>query len=207
MKTPMIVIDAGHGGHDPGSVGWATNTPDIIPRQEDDHNLIIAKVVAAELDACGYYVAMTRTGDRYMSLAERVDFANKLNPDVLISIHRDASKSPESRGMHTEYHAFGVGRPSKHGMRLAKCLQKHVSKRTGLTDNGVRSRPAWDKDGNQTETSLMILRETNPPAALLELGFMSNPDEELLGDNSEFAQAVAIGIIEGLNEYFGRKGC
>lgn len=204
MAGPVI---AGHGGHDPGTVGWVTNTPDIIPRHEDDHNLIIAKAVAAELDVCGYYVAMTRTEDRYMSLAERVDFVNKLNPDALISIHRDASKSPESQGMHTAYHAFGVGRPSKQGIKLAKALQKHVSLRTGLRDNGVRSRPAWDKDGNQTETSLMILRETNPPAALLELGFMSHPEEELLGDNPEFAQAVAVGVVETLNEYFGRKGC
>jgi len=206
-KAPMIVIDAGHGGSDPGAVGWTTHTPHISPRHEDDQCLEIAKVVATELDACGYYVAMTRTEDRYMSLDERVEFVNKLNPSVLISIHRDASRSPTAQGMHTAYHASGPKKPSKQGKRLAESLQKHVSKRTGLRDNGVRSRPAWDKDGKQTETSLMILRETNPPAALLELGFMSHPEEELLGDDPEFASAVAVGIVEGLNEYFGRKGC
>lgn len=204
-RTPMIVIDAGHGGSDSGAVGWANHTPHISPRHEDDQCLEIAKVVATELDACGYYVAMTRTEDRYMSLAERVDFVNKLNPDALISIHRDASNSPSAQGMHTAYHSFAPNRPSKQGMRLAKCLQKHVSLRTGLRDNGVRSRPAWDKDGKQVETSLMILRETNPPAALLELGFMSNPAEELLGDNPEFARAVAVGVVEAVDAYFGRK--
>lgn len=205
MTSKIVVIDAGHGGDDPGAVGWVNHTPDIKPSQEDDQNLIIAKTVAAELDACGFYVVMTRMEDRYISLAERVDFINKLNPDVVISIHRDASSSPDSQGMHTAYHAFGPNKPSKQGLRLAKCLQKHVTLRTGLRDNGVRSRPAWDKDGNQTETSLMILRETNAPAALLELGFMSHPEEELLGDDPEFARAVAVGVVEALDEYFGRK--
>lgn len=205
MKTPIIVIDAGHGGDDPGAVGWVNHTPDIKPRQEDDQNLIIAKTVAAELDACGFYVAMTRTDDRYISLAERVDFINKLNPGIVISIHRDASSSPDSQGMHTAYHAFAPGKPSKQGLRLAKCLQKHVSLRTGLRDNGIRPRPTWDKNGTKIESSLMILRETNAPAALMELGFMSNPTEELLVDDPEFARAVAVGVVEALNEYFGRK--
>mgnify|MGYP000915918165 CR=1 FL=1 len=204
MTPKIAVIDAGHGGDDPGAVGWANHSPDIIPRHEDNQNLIIAKHIAAELDSRGYFVVMTRTEDRNMSLAERVDFANKLNPDVVISIHRDASSSPNTQGMHTAYHAFAPGKPSKAGMKLAKCLQKHVSLRTGLRDNGVRSRPAF-RDGVQVESSLAILRETHAPAALMELGFMSHPGEELLGDNPDFIQAVAIGTGDALDDYFGRK--
>ena len=204
MKPKIVVIDAGHGGDDPGAVGWVNHTPDIKPRQEDVQNLMIAKHIAAELDSRGYYVTMTRTVDRHMSLMERVEFANKLNPDVVISIHRDASNSPNAQGMHTAYHALAPGKPSKQGLKLAKCLQKHVSLRTGLKDNGVRSRPAF-RDGKQVESSLMILRDTNAPAALMELGFMSNPTEELLVDNPEFIRAVAVGVVEALDEYFSRK--
>lgn len=201
----MIVIDAGHGGSDPGAVGWANHTPEIPPREEDEQSLKIAKAVAAELDYSGYFVVMTRTQDRRMTLDERVSFINKLNPDIVISIHRDAAKVASAQGMHTAYHAFAPGKVSKLGKKLAECLQKHVSRRTGLNDNGIRSRPTWDKNGKKTESSLKILKETNPPAALMELGFMSNPTEELLGDNPEFIRAVAVGVVEAVDAYFGRK--
>lgn len=205
-RIHRIVIDAGHGGDDPGAVGWTPHTPTISPRHEDDHNLTIVKEVAAELKRRGYFVVMTRSEDLTMSLRERVAMVNALSPpaDAVVSIHRDAAASAKHRGMHVAYHAFGPDRPSPSSMRLAGCLQKNVICRTGLEDDGIRPRPAWNDKGEQVESSLAILRDTQPPAALLELGFMSHPGEELLGDNPEFVQAVAIGVGDGLDEYFRR---
>jgi len=202
MKPKRIVIDAGHGGTDPGAVGWVPHSPDIAPKREVDQALAIAAAVAAELDRRGYDVVMTRTADRYMQLQERVMFVNALKPQaaLVISLHRDAAASANAQGLTVFYNNMG-NKPSVRGKRLAEILQRHLVQRTGLTDRSARPRPAF-RDGKQVETSLAILRDTKPPAALVELGFMSHPTEELLADDPNFRRSCALAIAGAVDEYF-----
>ncbi len=197
-----IIVDAGHGGTDPGAVGWRPHSPDVAPRREADQALALAAAAAEELDHRGYDAIMTRTADRFLSLQERVAFINALKPaaDLVVSIHRDAAATPAARGICALYNNMG-GKPSLRGKRLAELLLRRLVRRTGLADRGARPRPAF-REGRQVETSLAILRDTRPPAALVELGFMSNSTEELLADNPDFRRAAALGIADAVDEYF-----
>lgn len=201
-KSKRVVIDAGHGGSDPGAIGWASHSPDVASRREADQTLAIASDVAAELDNRGYDVVMTRTTDRYMKLHERVMMVNALRPqaNIVISIHRDAAASAAAQGVSVLYNNMG-NRPSVHGKRLAEILLRHLVQHTGMADRGTRPRPAF-RDGKQVETSLAILRDTKPPAALVELGFMSNEREELLGDDLDFRRSCALAIAGAVDDYF-----
>ena len=177
LKGKVIVLDPGHGAHDPGALG-ENNT-------EKDLTLATAKKLKAKLETAGAKVIMTRTEDTYLTLSERVQISKKNNADVFISIHFNSSASESANGMETYYWTT-----YKNESKLAELVQKELIKSTGLSDRKSAT-------GN-----FHVIRENNNSAILVELGFISNPDEEKIIATSDFQNKAATGIVNGLEAYF-----
>lgn len=176
-----VVIDAGHGGSDPGSVGNG--------QQEKVINLQIAHKLAHKLETqlnnLGYNVVMTRSGDKYHSLSDRVAVANNSGADIFFSIHANSFPSSQVSGIET-YHHSG----SSNGNRLASLVQEETIRSTGAFDRGIKS------------AEFLVLRETVMPATLIEVGFLSNPTEaELIADDG-YQNKLVSGMVEGIQRYF-----
>ncbi len=172
-KNKRIVIDPGHGGNDSGTIG-------VSGTLEKDVTLKTANLLYNRLRAAGANVSMTRTSDTYVSLASRVSTAHYQNADAFISIHYDSIEDRNVRGMTTYYYRNN---------NLAQELHSSVISRTKLKNRDVRY-------GNY-----YVLRENRQPSALVELGYLSNPTEEILVTSQQYQQAVADGLYEGLARY------
>ena len=169
-----VVIDAGHGGKDSGE------SPNQILR-EKDVALDTARRLQPILRENGLRTVMTRTGDYFVELDERVAIADRYGPNaILVSIHYDASGS-SARGVHVFF-----WQPDSYG--LAVRVQRHLVGSTGLGNLGVVRR---------------VLRLThNPtvPSILCECGFLTNREEAALVSTPAFRQRIAQGIADGILE-------
>jgi N-acetylmuramoyl-L-alanine amidase len=172
-KNKKIVIDPGHGGNDSGTIG-ARGT------LEKDLTLNTAKLLYNKLKSSGANVYMTRTSDTYVSLASRVAASHNQDADAFISIHYDSIEDRNVRGMTTYYY---------NNPNLAKELHSSVINKTKLNNRNVRY-------GNY-----YVLRENRQDSALLELGYLSNPTEEILVTSQQYQQSVADGLFEGVARY------
>jgi N-acetylmuramoyl-L-alanine amidase len=169
-----VVIDAGHGGKDPGAK-TATGL------YEKTFNLSIVLKVKELLDKeKRIQVTYTRTGDTYPSLQDRVDIANKLKADAFISIHAN-SFTPATNGTETYYNRAN-SKP------FAQIMHKYLVKATGLKDNGVRF------------GDFKVIRETTMPAILLESGYLSNATDAKALFDSAVQSRIAAAIVSGLKE-------
>ncbi|MCM3669951.1 SH3 domain-containing protein [Mesobacillus maritimus] len=173
-KKKTIVIDPGHGGNDSGTIG-ARGT------YEKDLTIKTARLLANKLRAAGAEVIMTRNTDTYVSLDSRTTTSHYHNADAFISLHYDSIDDRSVRGMTTYYY---------YGKDLASAVHKGAINQTKMNDRGVRY-------GNYH-----VIRENQQKAALIELGYLSNPAEETLVNSDYYQQAVAEGIYEGLARFF-----
>ncbi len=194
--APLVVLDAGHGGYDPGAVG--KDDDDNIILYEKEVCLKIVKKVKVILDSKGIDVLLTRSGDTALGSTEitdlraRVRIANDAKADLFVSVHNNAFTNEKPNGTCVLYSGInpneGYGISSK---ELAQNIQTHMVQATGLFDRGIVARP-----------NIVVLRETAMPAALIECAFITNPDDQkvLLSDKklSDMAEAISIGIIESL---------
>lgn len=179
-----VCIDPGHGGTkllkgDPGAIGHAGI-------KEKDINLAVAKKLFELMKAEGYDVKLTRSSDVVLELQERAKIANEFEADYFISIHCNAVSSPDAHG--TETYCYQKG---GEGEKLAVAVQEEIIKATGLVDRGV-------KEGN-----FYVIRETKMPAILVELAFLSNPNEEKLLNEPAFQSKCAIAILKGVKKIIG----
>lgn len=174
-----IVIDAGHGGKDPG----ATSLSGIF---EKDIVLQIARLTEEVLTAAGARVVMIRTDDRFIDLYDRAALANASGGDVFVSIHANAHHNAALLGTETYHHPAS----SSEGKRLAHLLHREVRAALGLPDRGVR------------EADFVVLRETRMPAALVEAGYLTHPEGERLLTDPSGQLAVAQAILRGLIAFF-----
>ncbi|WP_077368491.1 N-acetylmuramoyl-L-alanine amidase family protein [Anaerosalibacter sp. Marseille-P3206] len=177
----LIAIDPGHGGSDPGACYGA---------QEKEVTISISHKLNDRLKSLGYNTIMTRSDDSYKGLYERTDIANNNNADIFISIHSNANNNRNASGLETLYH------PSKSegdgsSLDLAKMIQEEVIKTTGFKDRSIVERP-----------KLAVLRTSHMPAALIEVGFISNQGDQALITNSEFQDKVVDGIVKAIERYF-----
>lgn len=169
-----IVLDAGHGGYDSGALGPRT--------REKDHTLDLIQRLAGNLRSRGANVLLTRSGDYFVSLQGRVDFANTRRADLFISIHNNASDSPASRGTETFFYtAQSVG--------LAREIHKELCKGTGLYNRGI------------DQKRFVVIRKTWMPSVLLEVAFVTNPREEGLLSSPDWCQRVAESVTRGVINY------
>lgn len=173
----LIVIDAGHGGKDPG----ATSISGVL---EKDFNLAIAlrvdELLKQEQDII---TVMTRSDDTYPTLDERVKIANELQADIFISIHANSGSATAS-GTETLYTRDA-------SITLADTVHRHVIEAAGL------------KDRKAKHQNLKVTRETTMPAVLLEAGFLSNPQDDAVLKDPAVQDRIAAGIVAGIKEYLG----
>ena len=172
-----IILDAGHGGSDPGAVG-----PTGL--LEKDVAWKIACMVADILMRYGIEIIFTRVGDTKVSLDKRVQIANQSKADFFISIHINSATNPDATG--TETFAYKQG---AEGDRLAHSIQSNLVGSIGLADRGVKY------------NNYQVLRDTKMPAALPEIAFINNPAEEAMLKQDEFIERAAVGIAKGILEH------
>lgn len=175
----LVVIDAGHGGHDPGTIG-------VTKKKEKDFTLALALKVGKLLEKeKNIDVILTRSDDTFVELSDRAKMANNLKADAFVSIHANSGPSAA-----TGTETYWQRESSK---ELANVLHKHMVDAMGLRDRGV-------KYGN-----FHVIRETKMPAVLLEVGFLSNKDDESKLFNTTVQNQLAEAIVDGLKEYLKVK--
>ncbi len=181
LTGKRIVVDAGHGDHDPGAKG-ATGL------REKEVNLAVAMYVADYLRSAGAEVTLTRSNDTFLSLAERVQVAHKNDADAFISVHSDSFKDT-SQGSTTFYHS-GKNPSWQQSKQLSDIAIKKITSQLGTVNRGSQDK------------SLHVIRETEIPAILVELAFLSNPNEEALLKSDEFRQNAAQAIYDSFVEFY-----
>lgn len=179
----LIVLDAGHGGSDPGAIG------ELDGKEIDEKNLTlsITNKVKSILVNEGYNVSMTRTGDTLPSLVERPTQANEENAALFVSIHINSAEASEAKGTEVWYSEENNG--DSYGTTSAK-LAKNILDRM---INYMNSANRGVKTANHAVT-----RRCNMPAALAEVGFISNEEELKNMTSDEYQQKAAQGIAEGI---------
>ena len=190
MLKAVIVLDAGHGGWDPGKTG--TNGVN-----EKELNLAVTEKLAEYLEMGGAEVILTRPSDEALGngkqtdMAERKRIANESGADILVSIHQNAFPSAKAKGAQVFYH-----NSSEKGKILAECVQENLKKRV----DGSNRRQAKEND------SYYILRTTEIPAVIVECGFLSNYEEEKLLNDTDYQEKLAWAIYCGILDYFENSG-
>jgi N-acetylmuramoyl-L-alanine amidase len=183
-----IVLDPGHGGSDPGAVG-----PSGL--KESYLTLEVAKKARWFLARWGYEVYMTRTDDVFVSLEDRVKFANEAEAFVFASIHFNAA-SPEAEGIETWYpnNVNNTVRSYEAGAALSYITHDSIMMLVSAVDRGCKF-----KDVEREE--FYVIRNTLMPACLFELGFISNPASEALFKERYYLDRLALGVAMGLDRY------
>lgn len=215
-----IVIDPGHGGDDTGAVG-----PD--GRLEKDLVLQVARRVAGVLEARGHFVRLTRTGDETRALTDRTALANRLEARGFISLHANASTVAAVRGAETYYMSLDESASDAHAAataelenrsggaqversaldlilwdlaqaevlnesaRFALAVQRRLNALLGSKDRGVKQAP------------FVVLTGATMPAVLVEVGFLSNPDETRLLEDPDYQQRLAEALALGIEDFVG----
>jgi N-acetylmuramoyl-L-alanine amidase len=214
-----IVVDAGHGGKDPGAVG-----PSGV--LEKDVTLKLAKALAAELTRqIGCEVILTRSRDIYLPLEERTAIANKVGADLFVSLHANANKSRKAFGIETYYLNFSkndkaaavaarengttlkqvsdlelilfdlmanakINESSRLATEIQDSLVQHISKKySHIRDLGVRQGPFY------------VLLGATMPSVLVETAFLSHPREEKRLTSSAFQKSAAQAIAKAIKSY------
>ena len=191
LSGKIIVIDPGHGGNDAGAIG-----PTGV--MEKNVTLKVALELRKLLEAEGATVIMTRDSDTTVSvkgakasdieeLGARCDVANRAGAHIFLSIHADSFTRPEARGTTGYYYSKGSGA----GQKLADCIRRNLVEQLGTPSRGTQP------------CNFYVVKHTDMPATLIELGFISNKDEEKLLDSKEGVQKAAQGIFDGIEDYFG----
>lgn len=220
----VIVLDPGHGGKDPGAVGKK------LKAQEKTINLAVALKLKTMLEKeLGLTVLMTRSDDRFVSLGDRTKFANDNRADLFVSIHTNSSVGNTSKGTETYYlstavtsdaravealenqvvelYEGGESARSKYddlGFILSDLSQtEHLESSNDLAgsvqQNIVAGTRSYDRGVKQA--NFFVLRGAFMPAILIELGFISNAEEERLLMEDEYQNRLARTIFEGIKRF------
>ncbi|MGE4215256.1 MAG: N-acetylmuramoyl-L-alanine amidase [Anaerotignaceae bacterium] len=186
----VVVIDAGHGGWDPGKAGKSGEN-------EKDINLEIAKKLQILLETGGATVVISRDADEALGDSKRKDMkerkatAEGAEADILISIHQNSFPQAGVKGAQVFYY-----NGSEEGKKLSQYIQARI--KSDLDNTNQRQAKA--------NTDYYILKNILIPTALVECGFLSNPNEEGLLNTEEYQQKVAWSIYLGIEDYFEECG-
>jgi N-acetylmuramoyl-L-alanine amidase len=181
----LVMIDPGHGGRDPGAIG-------VGGLKEVDVILPIAKRVAAILESKGIRTKLTRDGDYFVGLDERVDMAARNNATVFVSIHANSIDGrPDVNGLETYYYG-------SEGGRLADVVHRNVL-------SAVTSKGFYIGNRNTRRARFLVLRKANLPAILVETGYLTSEAEAARLRRDDYRAAQAEGIARGIMEYL-RQG-
>ncbi len=219
-KIRRVVIDAGHGGNDPGAVGRRG-------LKEKGINLDIARKLSNLLTSEGIDVVMTRNSDRFVPLSTRVAIANKSRADLFVSIHANANRVRSLSGFEIYYVAPSVN-DSRRAYLSAKNLSLALDNASFASNSLDLKAILWDMiyTCNRAEAidlsrsicrsinddlgskilgvkaaRFEVLRGARMPAVLVEVGFLSNQSEENMLKNSYYRQKIAESIAGGIRDY------
>jgi N-acetylmuramoyl-L-alanine amidase len=215
LKLSRVVIDAGHGGHDTGTVGQGGYTEkelvlDVAQR--------LKQLIETEL---GAEVVMTRADDNFVPLEMRTEIANQQQADLFISVHANSSRVRSVRGVETYFLNFTSSREaletasrenaaserSIHELQdLVKkiMLRDKVDESRELAQHVERALAARKGSGvgrGVKQAPFVVLIGANMPSVLAEICFISNPQDEKLAKNAENRQAIAESLFEGVKSY------
>lgn len=171
-----VFIDAGHGGTDPGALGYGY--------RESDLNLQVAKKVESKLKSKGIDVKMSRSSDIFYSLSERAEMANDYGADAFVSIHQNSAEAKSANGIETYYN-----RKKEEDRPLSNDIQKQVISQTGANNRGVKN------------AEFTVLVKSKMISALVECGFITNELEVKKLSDSSYQDKLATGIADGIEEY------
>ncbi|WP_323261306.1 N-acetylmuramoyl-L-alanine amidase [Pseudanabaena galeata] len=182
-RRGVIVVDAGHGGRDPGAIGNGIQEKDVV--------LPISISLGQALQSMGYTVYYTRTNDVEIDLEPRVALAQRVNADVFVSIHANslASRNNSVNGVETFF-----ARGSTIGRTLASYVQSQIISATGATDRSAKA------------AGFYVIARTSMPAILVETGFVTNPTEARNLSNPNYQKLMADAIARGIDQFMRVRG-
>ncbi len=218
-----IVIDAGHGGHDPGAIGKSG-------LREKDVNLDVARRLANLLESKGIRVILTRSSDKFIPLEGRADIANKADADLFVSLHSNSARSRKLNGFEVYYitdkiddssRALNAARNGDLNIESASFYGNSLNIKAALwdmlyTESRGRSISLAQSICQSAQRNMglrilgvkgarfVVLKGSNVPAVLVEMGFLSNPTEERYLRNGFYRQQLAEVISVGILDYEGR---
>ena len=225
-KGKVVVLDAGHGGDDPGAINGSLKEKNIV--------LSIAQKAGKELQGRGYKVYYTRSKDKFINLRDRTKYANDKAADLFISIHANAApsktKAATMHGIETFFLSPARSERSKNAAALENKSDieemNYFSKQTFLNflnrekiiasnklaidvqrEVLARAKSVSSKasDGGVREAPFWVLVGALMPAVLLEVGYITHPSEGDLINNSKYQDALAKGLADGIDVYFSNQ--
>ena len=225
-KGKVVVLDAGHGGDDPGAINGSLKEKNIV--------LSIAQKAGKELQGRGYKVYYTRSKDKFINLRDRTKYANDKAADLFISIHANAApsktKAATMRGIETFFLSPARSERSKNAAALENKSDieemNYFSKQTFLNflnrekiiasnklaidvqrEVLARAKSVSSKasDGGVREAPFWVLVGALMPAVLLEVGYITHPSEGELINNSKYQDALVKGLADGIDVYFSNQ--
>lgn len=226
-NRPLVVIDAGHGGHDPGA-------PSVLDgRQEKDVTLAIARALRDELIASGRVrVAMTREDDRFLVLGERREIARRLKADLFISIHADSAANAEARGASVYtlseiasdkvaaqlaikenradvLNGVDLGGESSEVSSILIDLTQRETMNISSSFAGLLQREMSDTVPMRARyhqfANLVVLKAPDVPSVLIETGYLSNEDDARALFSRNGQQRIAGAIRSAIEAHFARR--
>jgi N-acetylmuramoyl-L-alanine amidase len=182
-KKRTVIIDAGHGGKDPGTMG--------VTGSYEKNVVMVAAVELRDnlLKSNKYRVILTREGDNFMPLDERIEKINLSEGNILISIHTDSNKDKNLRGM--SFYTLPNSKDSR-SQNFVDCLMKYIPKTCKIKNHPNRN------------SDLKILK-TNIPSILIELGCISNKTDDELLHSRDFRASVINAILYALDDFFKKE--
>ena len=225
-KDELIVIDAGHGGHDTGAIGGGKREKDLV--------LQIAKRVEKKLKKRGHPVYMTRKTDKFLKLPQRTKFADKKKAVVFISIHANSVPKSKHNKVHGVETFFLQNTRDARSQRIAARENKSVLKGTTTLSRNViidsvlagpkivesnklaidvhrrmitnlRTKYSGVRDGGVRHAPFWVLVGASRPSILVEVGYISHPTERKRLFNSHYQDLLAKGIAEGVDNYLSNR--
>ena len=178
LKNKVILVDAGHGGKDPGAVSGKLF--------EKEAALNMALMLKKNLEKCGAKVIMTREKDTYVSLKDRVSISNFENADLFISIHLNSSEKSNINGIETHWY-------TTHSKALAEAVHNEMVANIKANDRGL------------FKSMLYVINHTEAHSILVETGFISNNEERDELFKKDRQEATAKSIADGIVKYFEKR--
>lgn len=209
-RIQTIVLDPGHGGKDPGAMYYGL--------KEKDVTLKIAKMVRSYLYKLlpknKFQIYLTRQTDRFIELEDRVKYANKLNADLFVSIHCNASKNKNLKGLQTFYLNPSRDRVQIDTSNDVQAIIDDLMKMARVSEsvkfaetvhytlfNVLRKRYKYIEDHGVKKAPFYVLVSTKMPAILVEVSFISNPLENKRLRNIYYLKNISYGISKGIVKY------
>ncbi len=184
LTNRVIILDPGHGAHDPGASKNKVTEKAIT--------LKVGNLVEAKLKKAGAKVIMTRSNDTYLSLEQRTNFAKNNFAETFVSIHVNSATSTSAKGSET-YFDSSLNANSAESKSLATYIQNNLVKKANMVNRGVK------------DNRFYVIRNTNVAAVLVELAFLSNADDFKKLTSDAYLEIYAESIYQGLVQYYSAQ--